>query len=234
MKQTLILIPFLFLNWSLSSEPVRYKLEGYEFYFFKDPKSTSASQIDMILKDFADQFESALRQESERLNLKTPGETSILIFETTSIFTRMSGQPSYIAARFIPERNRFYFQNPKILEKRNILTSLIRHEICHFLSPHQAEESLKWLEESYCEALYPTNPVVSKNLLDFPKSWEQFRKFNRKTASKKEEFKKYKLLSTWGNWILKTLGESKFRTLLKTETQEKKWKSLYLEFLKSK
>ncbi|AOP32629.1 hypothetical protein A0128_01320 [Leptospira tipperaryensis] len=226
---------FTCFTFSIFSETIRYKVDGFEFYFLNEAENSSATKAKEIIRNFADQFILESVKESERLNLKKPSEAFIFIAENSKVFAQISGQPSFVAARFLSDSNRFYFQNPNTLYKRNILSSSIRHEICHFLSPHLKEQTLQWIEESYCEALYPTNSIVSKKFLDFPKSWEQFKKINlSKNSKKEEELKKYKLLASWGDWILKDQGEIRFRNLLENQTPENEWKILYSKFLKSR
>jgi hypothetical protein len=228
---------FLFYSFCLLpifSEPIRYQIESYEFYFINDRNIYVPEYTNKIVQNFADQFILELSKESERLNLKRPSEATVFIFETSKTFSKTSGQPSFVAAHFVPETNRFFFQNPNTLNKRNILIPSIRHEICHFLSPHLKNENLKWIEESHCEALYPTNTVVPKKFLNFPKSWDQFKKIHSNKSSKKEdELRKYKLLASWGNWILQDQGEIRFRNFLEEQVHEKEWKILYSKFLKS-
>ncbi|MBW9230994.1 hypothetical protein JQK62_00835 [Leptospira santarosai] len=234
MKRFALLLILSSFSISVFPESIRYKVDGYEFYFLKDQGVSSASQSQEIVGRFADQFISELINESERLNLKRPFEAFVFIAENSKVFSTATGQPSFVAARFLSESNRFYFQNPKTLEKRNILTSTIRHEICHFLSPHLENENFRWLEESYCEALYPTNTIVPKRFLAFPKTWDEFKKTYSNQSSKKQvTSQKYKLLAAWGAWILKEHGETQFRNLLNRQSPETKWKLLYSNFLKS-
>lgn len=113
----LFLILFLF-SISVFPESIRYKVDGYEFYFLKNQGVSSASQSQEIVGRFADQFVSELINESERLDLKRPFEAFVFIAENSKVFAAATGQPSFVAARFIPDFNRFYFQNPKTLKKR--------------------------------------------------------------------------------------------------------------------
>ncbi|TGK10904.1 hypothetical protein EHO98_20280 [Leptospira stimsonii] len=234
MKPSVLLLLITFLCPPLFAESIRFMIEGHEFYFLKDPNSPLKNGTKEMIQEFADQFILELNNESERLNLKKPSSVSVFISQNTKIFTRTTGQPSFIAAHFLLESEQFHFQNPSLLKKKNILSKSIRHEICHYFSPHIDNFDLRWLEESYCESLYPTNAIVSKNFLQFPNSWEQFKQFNRdKSSDKKRELKKYELLSSWGSWILKEQGEIQFRDLLKNRVQEKEWKTLYSKFLKT-
>lgn len=232
MKRLVLGLLFAFASIPLHSEPIRYKVDGYEFYFLKDPNRSSKIQTSETIPSFAEQFILEFDKEAERLNLKKPSHISVFISENPKTFSRTTGQPSFVAARFFPDSEQFHFQNPSILKKRNILLASVRHEICHYFSPHSNE--LSWLEESYCEALYPTNSIIHRKFLDFPMSWEKFKKFNSDKSLKKEnELRRYKLLSSWGNWILKTQGEIRFRNLLNDRSSEKEWKMLYSKFLKS-
>lgn len=235
MKRFAFFLFYSCFSFSISSESIRYQVDGYEFYFLRNSNTYSESRGREIIQNFADKFVSELIQESERLNIKKPSEALVFIAENPSVFAKTSGQPSFVAGRFLPESNRFYFQNPNTLDKKNILVQTVRHEICHFLSPHIRDEHLQWLEESYCEALYPTNAILPKRLLVFPKSWEKFKKIHSgSNLKRKAQLEKYKLLSSWGNWILKERGEIRFRNMLDPSSTEKEWKLLYSEFLKSK
>ncbi|MBM9499887.1 hypothetical protein JWG44_06440 [Leptospira sp. 201903071] len=235
MKRFLYLLFYICGFLPIFSEPIRYKIDGYEFYFLNDRKTFPSTKTEKIVREFADQFILELSKESERLNLKKPSETTVFISETAKIFSETSGQPSFVAASFFPDSNRFHFQNPNTLNKRNILNSSIRHEICHFFSPHLNNEDLRWIEESYCEALYPINSIVPKKFLDFPKSWEKFKRIHLdKSLKKKDELRKYKLLAAWGQWILQDQGEIRFRSFLENRIPENEWKILYSKFLKSR
>lgn len=230
MKRLVLSLFFALVSIPLLSEPIRYKVDGYEFYFLKDQNLSSRIPPTEMISGFAEQFILEFAKEAERLNLKKPSGISVFISENPKIFSQTTGQPSFVAARFFPESQQFHFQNPDILKKRNIFLASVRHEICHYFSPHSKE--LNWLEESYCEALYPTNPIIPRKFLVFPESWEKFKKFNSDKSSKKEvELRRYKLLSSWGNWILKNRGEIRFRNLLNDRSSEKEWEMLYSKFL---
>ncbi|MGJ4745928.1 hypothetical protein ACQV5M_06175 [Leptospira sp. SA-E8] len=188
-----------------------------------------------LLETFAEKFVTEVRSESERLERRIPQDAQIFVSENLEVFRKYSGQPATLAAFYSPESNKFFFQNPESLSKRGILDTVIKHEICHFLAPESKSETSFWMQESYCEALYPTNPKPTSADLKFPWSWEKFdeeciKEIHTRSGSKKKIL--YQKLYLWGSWLLKTKGEARFRVFL--ESQNPEIQNIYSQFVKSR
>ncbi|MGJ4787700.1 hypothetical protein [Leptospira koniambonensis] len=230
---TIYLLFIIFFFETLNAQAARRKVEGFEFYFLDD--WNKQRNPDKLLETFAEKFLAEIRSEAERLEKRIPGDTQIFVSENSEVFRKYSGQPGTTAAFYSPESNKFFFQNPESLAKRGILDTVIKHEICHFLAPESKSESSFWMQESYCESLYPTNPKPISVDLKFPWSWEKFdeecmREIHTKNGSKKKIL--YQKLYLWGSWLLKTKGEARFRAFLETPNPE--IQNIYSQFVKSR
>ncbi|GBF39939.1 hypothetical protein [Leptospira johnsonii] len=223
----------IFFFESVNAQAARRKVEGFEFYFLDD--WNKQKNPDKLLETFADKFVTEIRSESERLEKRIPQDVQIFVSENSEVFRKYSGQPGSLAAFYSPERNKFFFQNPESLAKRGILDTVIKHEICHFLAPESKSETSFWMQESYCESLYPTNPKPTSVDLKFPWSWEKFDEECTKEIHSRNGAKKkilYQKLFLWGSWLLKTKGEARFRVFL--ETPNTPIQDIYSQFIKSR
>lgn len=223
----------IFLIESANAQTVKRKIEGFEFYFLDD--RNKQKNPERFLETFAEKFVTEIRAESERLDRRIPQNAQIFVSENSEVFRKYSGQPSTLAAFYSPESNKFFFQNPESLAKKGILDTVIKHEICHFLAPESRSETSFWMQESYCESLYPTNPKPTSLDLKFPWSWEKFDEECSREIHTRSGFKKkilYQKLFLWGSWLLKTKGEARFRVFL--ETQSPEIQNIYSQFVKSR
>ncbi|PJZ77858.1 hypothetical protein [Leptospira neocaledonica] len=229
----LYLFFIIFFFEAASAQAARRKIEGFEFYFLDD--WNKQKNPDKLLEIFADKFVTEIRSESERLEKRIPQDVRIFISENSEVFRKYSGQSGSVAAFYSPESNKFFFQNPESLAKRGILDTVIKHEICHFLAPESKSETSFWMQESYCESLYPTNPKPTSVDLKFPWSWEKFdeeciKEIQTRNGAKKKIL--YQKLFLWGSWFLKTKGEARFRAFIEAPNPE--IQNIYSQFIKSR
>ncbi|TGM97420.1 hypothetical protein [Leptospira dzoumogneensis] len=224
----------IFFFEAANAQSAKRKVEGFEFYFLDD--WNRQKNPEKLLETFAEKFAAEIRSESERLERRIPQDAQIFVSENSEVFRKYSGQPGITAAFYSPESNKFFFQNPESLAKRGILDTVIKHEICHFLAPESKSSAISfWMQESYCESLYPTNPKPSSADLKFPWSWEKFdeecsKEIRTKSGAKKKIL--YQKLFLWGSWLLKTKGEARFRAFL--EIQSPDIQNIYSQFVKSR
>ncbi|PJZ24121.1 hypothetical protein CH352_00270 [Leptospira hartskeerlii] len=216
-----------------NAQTAKRKVEGFEFYFLDD--WNKQKNPEKLLETFAEKFLTETRSESERLERRIPWDAQIFVSENSEAFRKYSGQSGTTAAFYSPVSNKFFFQNPESLAKRGILDTVIKHEICHFLAPESKSETSFWMQESYCESLYPTNPKPISSDLKFPWSWEKFddeciKEIHTKSGSKKKIL--YQRLFLWGSWLLKTKGEARFRAFLEIPNPE--IQNIYSQFVKSR
>ncbi len=223
-----ILFPTILVEFS--AEPIRRKIENFEFYFLQNTKENQESI--RILEYFSDLFLAELKKETERLGLRSPGEATVFMAADSVIFQEISKQPRYAAGFYSYESKRFFFQNPNLLSERGILNSVIKHEICHFLSPENKRKDSIWLEEAYCESLYPSDKIPNLKKLGFPKDWKTLNREWNKTYSspnKSERTNTYRKMYVFGSWLLDQKGEEWVRNLL--ELQNPEIVELYSKFL---
>ncbi|TGM16165.1 hypothetical protein EHQ81_07210 [Leptospira selangorensis] len=218
---------------TVHSQAAKRKVEGFEFYFLDD--WSKERNPEKLLETFAERFVAEIRSESERLERRVPGDAQIFVTENSEVFRKYSGQPGTTAALYSPVSNKFFFQNPESLAKRGILDTVVKHEICHFLAPESKSETSFWMQESYCESLYPTNPRPTSQNLKFPWSWEKFdeecaKEIHTRNGSKKKIL--YQKLYLWGSWLLKTKGEARLRAFLEAPNPE--IQNIYSQFVKSR
>ncbi|TGL60867.1 hypothetical protein [Leptospira sarikeiensis] len=232
-SSVIYIIFIIFFSEDLFSQTTRRKIDGYEFFFLQEFPSND--HADRVLVSFSEKFLKELKTESDRLERRVPQDAKIFVSSDSNVFRKHSGQPTYSAAFYSPEKNQFFFQNPESLSKRGILDSVIQHEICHFLAPGSRSETSSWMQESYCESLYPTNPKPSSLDLKFPYSWEKFDEECIRDIKSRNETKRrilYQKIYIWGSWLLKTKGEARFRFFLENQIPE--IQTIYSQFIKSR
>ncbi|EPG74557.1 hypothetical protein LEP1GSC058_3164 [Leptospira fainei serovar Hurstbridge str. BUT 6] len=232
---TILLLILLICSYPILTEPIRIRSEEFTFIYLTGDSSIDNREAGSVLRKFSELFMETLRKELDRLNVRRPNEASIFVAGTPTIFQVYSGQPKYSAGYCSQDRRILYFQRPNLLDGRGILEKTIQHEICHFLLPVSGKNDSHWLEESYCETLYPINSERSapSNLV-FPERWRIFQKELNKSLTQgsiKDRKIAYQKARRWGAWLLKKETEKGFRKLLEIETPDGKWEKVYAIFL---
>ncbi|EQA35538.1 hypothetical protein LEP1GSC047_1651 [Leptospira inadai serovar Lyme str. 10] len=234
-RSAILLSTLLVCSYPILTEPIRIRSEEFTYVYLPDSDSIDGISARKVLLKFSELFSEILRREVDRLNVRRPKDASIFIADTPAIFQAYSGQPRYSAGFCSQNRLTLYFQRPDRLDHRGILEKTIRHEICHLLLPVRDKIDFHWLEESYCESIYPTNTEQSGSSdLVFPERWITFQKELNRSLTKgsvKERKVAYQKARRWGTWLLKKETEKGFRELLEIEVPAEKWKKLYALFL---
>ncbi|EQA46073.1 hypothetical protein LEP1GSC050_3147 [Leptospira broomii serovar Hurstbridge str. 5399] len=237
-RSAILLSTLLVCSYPILTEPIRIRSEEFTYIYLPDGDSIDTTVARNVLLKFSELFTENLRKEVDRLNIRRSKEASIFIADNPAIFQAYSGQPRYSAGYCSQDRRTLYFQKPDLLDRRGILEKTIKHEICHFLLHGRENTDSNWLEESYCESIYPTNAEQSdSSKIVFPERWIAFRnELNRSLTkgSRKERRVAYQKAHRWGAWLLKKKTEKGFRELLEIEVPDEKWKKLYAIFLMNK
>ncbi|MCP4131490.1 MAG: hypothetical protein GY754_10975 [bacterium] len=199
-------------------KPGIYSLDGVRYSVFG---AQNAQFRNNELLYFHSVFTESVSQLYARYNVKMPSRFRVTLALRSKIFKQLTGINWFVAGLFDPVEDGFYFQNPVSLRRRGILTRVVRHEITHQVifrarvnsGKSGSRKDLFWLEESFCEALYPVEkgniPAIAKTMKKFG-SYNRFRKYlSKNLASSNRIVKKraYGIAQTWGSFLINRLGE---------------------------
>jgi hypothetical protein len=180
----------------------------------------------MIMR-FHKLFSGTLEKKCSYYNVKKPETYTVNLCVNPSSFITHTGQPWLSAGIFDRERKQFFFKNPHILIKRGILERVISHEVMFLvisLARQENTESVEtyppgetvWIEESFCQALYPADKTRSIPFCSIAKKFNDFGELKNYLAvnlisqNRQARINAYGTAGTWGMILLTNLGERKF------------------------
>jgi len=151
---------------------------------------------------------------SARFGVKRKDDMSVVVCCGGWIFSHMTGLDAGTAGVFDPRSETFYFQDPSALSAKGILAGTVRHECMHYII-HCARNGRngndnRWLEESFCLALFPVAvypdavpPAGLTGIAEF----RDYLNRNLESGEKGARRQAYALAYMWGCHIIRNMGE---------------------------
>lgn len=223
-KKTSLLLFFILLTLSSEGIVVRVHQQNLDNvrYYIHDDGLRRISPKD--LKLFHQNFTQAARYIFNRFNEPLPPSFKVSLSTGSWIFQYQTGHDSHTAGLFHRSSGRFFFQNPAVLRDNNKLERTIYHQMMHCLihrtlrgkDPHR----LRWLEKSFCEALFPSyQSYASVSARDF-RAFETFPDFkawlreNLKATSPESRHRAFSMAGAYGKKLLQMTSERRILGIL--------------------
>jgi len=169
-------------------------------------------------------FTQAARHIFCRYNVTMPSSFTVSLSSGAWIFKYLTGFDYETAGLYHSRSRRFYFQNPAALRQKRILERIIYHEMMHCLI-HRGRRGreipqLRWLEECFCEALFPARSLYGTSpAADFRefKNFRSFKDFLRNNLWKKtgpQRRRAYSLAARYGSHLIRRSSERRILGML--------------------
>lgn len=204
-----------------------YVLDGIEYIVIGSAQDKRMITRNSLFR-FHQIFSGSLASLSGDYNIRIPSSFKVFLCTTAPVFGQLTGHNWYVAGLYEGEGERFYFQNPDSLGRKGILQKVIRHELCHLIIkvarmdnrfPGMASR-FTWLEESFCEALFPVQGKSEVSTAYLLKNIYSINNLKRRLSvglNSRNRIKRqraYRLAFVWGSFLLKRLGKKNIFSIL--------------------
>jgi len=234
--QIFILLNFLIIYQNYSQS---FKLGQVHLQIFGN-NDFSKNLISKDIESFHRIFQSQVNRLYTQHNLNMPQFFKVLIFMNSQSFRTATNLPWYVAGIYNPVDDAFLFQNPGSLDRRGVLRKTIKHEICHKICNQARPISnvdLRWLEESYCEALSSDMQFCSRKFPDINEKITAMKNINGLISAlniplktRKKQLFSQCLAGFWGQHLFSEMGQTQFFTNLSTEIKPDQLAEMFLRF----
>ena len=190
---------------------------------------------------FHEIFLGELEYLSGRFVTKTRDDIQVVLCGGGWIFRQMTGLDAKTAGLYNSSRDTFYFQDPAILLRKDILTATIRHECMHYIINcariKKYDPGGCWIEESLCLALFPvaSYPDMAGNGdTDTLIKLKYYLNHNLDSSDPAKKKRAYALAARWGKILVQNAGERKIFKVLTEGDVTVDWDRMFALFIKNR
>lgn len=213
-----------------------YRLGRVDYTVVGDRDGTAAGLVSLLDAEFT----AATAELFDRLNVRRPASFNVIICRSAPVFTRLTGKDWRVAALYDPAGERYYFQNPGSLKRQGLLGMVARHEVCHHALRLAAgkKSGEPWLEESFCESLYPTGSAGAAPggaMTRHVRTLRELKEFITGGLAGKDpgaRARAYSMARGWGAYARERLGEARFMAIVIGTAPDRDCAALVPDFLK--